>query len=466
MTIQKFLSLRWLLLLSVFFLAVCVRFWKIEYMPFANDADEFAQILAGQSLLEYGMPISWSSFSHESTQWQKVNLEVPAARLPDPLVLVYIRPWFDHTFFVPMIMGGWAHALGYSFPSLPPAMLYRLPLLLVAAINLGLIFLLTRKFFGYWPALFSLTLASFSPMMIIGQRMVIPENFMTLFILLTLLFYVEKQQLPYLILTTILAGLTKMTGLIIVPIMFIALLSEKKYKNALLYAGASVGGVALLYLLYGASIDLTAFFAAMKDQSARLLGWSNPAFIFANPGLYKRPMLDFSYYVFLLLGLGSFLSVDTKEKKLLAATSLAMIVTIWATSGEQDMLGWYRIPLFSILAMAAGYHIKKQNYFLIIVLVMITILSNFGLVRYPDRPLPEALLLRVLIGSMLLFSFGLMYWVKKANVQAKILLCVLALFALQSFYIIDQYFDSTCKDRICGAPLVTFSQSIRERLLK
>jgi len=467
---EKFLQiLQKYLWCVIILLAVFVRFWKIEYIPFANDADELAYIWAGQSLVEFGTPISWSSFAHVETQWHWTKVTTAMVTDPSFLNMKFIRPWFDHSFVLPILMGSWSHVLGYSFPSIPPALLYRLPFLVIAAINLSLIYHIAFKAFGRWPALFSLMLISFSPVMIFAQRMVVSENLMTTFILLSIYLSITQQPLWSLVLASAFAGLVKLPGLSLMPVFILPMLAEKKYSKVVGYCVGVFTLVVAGYGIYGASIDWQAFISAMTSQSSRLLGWSNPTFLFSQPGFHTKSVLDFSYYVVLILGMSFFLTPMTKEKKLIATATLVTLLTTWMVSAEQDMLGWYKIPLFCLLAISAGGifrtdETKRAPLTGALLLVTIMVMSNTGIVRFPNQPLPEANMLRAIVGVVLLGGSALFYWTPKTKILGFAVALVLCLYAMQSFYIADNYFEASCKDRNCPTPVMTVTGMLKSAI--
>jgi hypothetical protein len=471
--LQKLQELKWgyvSILCVVFFLALFVRIWKIEYIPYANDADELAYIWAGQSLIDFGAPISWSSFQHTDTQWHWT--EIPNDTVEDTKVPIaqFVRPWFDHSFVLPLLMGSWSVLLGYHFPSIPPALFYRLPFLLIAVLNLGLIYAIARQLFGKWPALFSLCLVSFSPTFVFAQRMVVSENLMATFFLLAVYLFISGQSLFAILIASAFAGLVKLPGLSIVPVIAFAMLAERKFAKAAIYCVGVAVVVAVGYGLYGAQIDWVAFLSAMKDQSSRLLGWSNPAFLLSHPGFHTKSLLDMSYYVILFSGLTVFLS-NVAKAKVVSAGIVITFLTIWVTSAEQDMLGWYKIPLFCLLAIgsAAVFDVLKTlrqrtNWSVLLMLFSMMIITNLGLIRYPAQPLPEAQLLRVAVGGLLFVSLCLIYFEVPRRLQQLLLVGLCCLYILQSFWVVDQFFAASCKDRNCPTPYVTLRQIVRSTL--
>jgi hypothetical protein len=442
-----------LLLLFVFGVGCFVRLWKLEYIPYAADADELAYIFAGQSLYQYGIPISWSSFDIPAIKWH--NTEPATVGFESNEIYKYNKPWLDHMFFIPLWTGFQGSLSGYIFPTIPPSIEYRLPMVLLGCGSLALIFLISRKHFGFYPALGSLLLVGMSPVLFFGQRMVVSENALNFFFLLAYYLYIEKQSIWYLAMATILAATVKATGLLILPLLCFGFLLNKQYKKAVLYTAASLIGTGILHAAYALHIDWHIFLRLLKQQSFRLVGWGNPAFIFSHPGFHIRPILDFSYYVLLFAGMSIFLISKDTEHRYLKMWIAAMFVVVWITSAEQDMLGWYKLPLFSFLGIAAGLAFKERLYLPLILGILITLINNIGIVKFPGFEFPPPLYLRSVVGVGVVGFMLLQFGVIKKQWQLTILVAVLSLYLLQSVYIADQYFGALCKDKICPTPTIT-----------
>jgi len=451
-----------LLVLGILLLATFVRFWKMEYVPHPNDGDEMAYIFAGQSLVKYGVPISWSSFSYSQNLWQKNMATAKAVNRQEVFSLV--SPWLDHPFLLPVIFGSFSEVLGWEFPTIPPAVVYRLPMLLVSFATLSLIFLIAQKLFNYWSAIFALCIASFSPSLIFIQRMVVGDSFIAMFLLLALYLFLEKRSLFYIVITAVLAAMAKVTGILIVPVICFGLILEKKYRQAIIFGVASLSLIAGFYLLVGWLAGGSEYLEAMKNQSFRLLGWSNPAFLFSNPGFHLERLLDFSYYLILILGLGIFTLKQDLQRSLLGGAIVMAITLIWATSAEQDMLGWYKIPVFCLLIIAAAGMVYARKYFLVVMLLLVTCLNNVGLVRYPTHPLPSSESLRLGVGVALAALLFFLYRQPKERYIEGLIAVLLLFYAGQSLVVVDQYFEGKCTDRECITPTVTFMQSVKDLL--
>ena len=450
------------ILLLVLGLGCFTRLWKLEYFPYAADADELAYVFAGQSLYQYGTPISWSSFDIPAIKWH--NNEPATVGFESNEIYKFNRPWLDHMFFIPMWTGFQGSLSGYIFPTIPPSLEYRLPMVLLSCGTLLLIFLIARKHFGFYPAVGSLILVGMSPVLFFGQRMVVSENVLNFFFLLTYYFYIEKQALWYLVLSTILAATVKVTGLLVLPLICFGYILQKEYKKAAIYAGVSLSGAAILYAAYAAHIDWQTFFTLLKQQSFRLVGWGNPAFIFSHPGFHIKTMLDFSYYLLLFAGMSIFLISKDKEYSYLKMWIAAMFVIVWITSAEQDMLGWYKLPLFSFLGIAAALAFKERLFMPLILGLLVTLINNIGIVKFPGFEFPPALHLRSLVGLGVLGYMALQYGNFKKQIYLVVLVLVLGGYMLQSMYIADQYFAALCTDKICPTPTINLKSYLLERL--
>ncbi len=458
-----------LIVVALLMAALLLRAWKIDYIPFQSDGDELAYVFAGQSLIEKHVPISWSSFEYPASFHDK-KITLGDANFNAVDTFQMIKPWFDHPFVLPLVIGSWAEAWGYHFASIPPSSILRWPMLVFAGITLYLVYALAKEWFGYWSGVFSLFLVSFSPILIFAQRMVVGENLVTPFLLLAIYLAVKEKRLVWPILFSVLAALSKFTGLISVPILLVYYLLHKEYKKAAVYTISSLALFAVIYGGYGALLGWQQFVAAFAYQSHRLLGWSNPAFILQSPGFHHFIVLDMSYYLILLLGFAPLLFPKTKMKKnplFLLLTIFILFITIWATSAEQDLLGWYKIPLFTMLAISAGQVVTEATLSCgILLLLWVTIINNFGLVRYPTHPLPESMNLRaVLAGVFGITGLGVIFSdhkIGKFLLKWSLILAV-AGYALSSVYITTKYYQAFCRDRHCPVPFMTLKEVLQSR---
>ena len=453
-----------ILLITVLLLAIIVRFWKIEFLPFQSDWDEYAYLFAGQTLIETGVPTSISTFTHD---YNPDTNQLPTAKIPEIIDLnikgsyILVEPWFDHPPLLPLITGAWVKLFGYSFPGHIPSLIYRLPILVMSSITLYLIFLISKHFFGQWGGLFSLVLFGFSPSLIIIQRMIVSENLFIPFMLLALYLTLKKKSLYLIILFTVLAGLSKITGLVTIPIVGFYLLLKKEYKKTFAYSITSLVIFISIYSLYGYLIDWPQFVQMLKTQSFRLLGWTNPAFLLSHPGFHQKIIMDMSYYLILILGLASLFIKDDIVNRFLSFSIFGSLILVWLISAEGDMLGWYKLPLFVFLSIATGRLVKLKAYFPLIILLIITLLNNYGLIRFANHPFPEFWPFRFAVALPFALVFTISLFPKiKSTVSKSLASALLVLYVLLSFYVIDQYYDSICENQHCPLPMISLTKVI------
>lgn len=451
--------------------AALLRFWQFEYIPFQSDGDELAYVFAGQSLLETGVPSSWSSFSYPE-QYSLGKISLGDEKFYANGDFEFVRPWLDHPPLLAIISGAWVKLFGYSFPSIPPSMVVRFPTVILSIFTLFLTYCVAKKEFGHKAGILSISLLALSPSIIFAQRMLVGENWVIPLLLLAILSLQYKKNIAIPIILAILVALIKVTGLLLIPVMFIGLFQERKYYRAAIFAVISTLLFVIVYSAYGFSINWNQFTELLSIQSHRLLGWGNFAFLLSHPGFHTIPILDASYYLIAIIGMFGMTLDSLKEKTqrygFITLSSIFSLFLIWVTSAEQDMLGWYKLPLFIFLGILAGRGLeklleKKNTLLLASLLVAAVSISNFALIKYPEHPFPEAQNMRLVLG-ILLALFAILYsfqgQIKKKIINYFFFLAMI-FFVGSTAYVIENYYPSLCKDRHCPVPLVTSAGWLR-----
>ncbi|NCS97996.1 MAG: hypothetical protein GW762_05385 [Candidatus Pacebacteria bacterium] len=455
------------LVIFITVLAFFARFWKIEFVPFQNDADELAFVFAGQSLIEEGVPISWSSFEYDDTYIYS-NEEIGDPEFNTDGTITLIKPWFDHPYLLSLIEGAWTEALGYRFPSTPPSLILRLPMLAIAMITLFLFWKIVSELYSERTAVITYFLFALSPSIILGQRMVIGENIVVPLLLAAVLILVKQKEkyygyLPFLAAAALLA---KMTGIIVLLVLGLAFLLKRDWKRLVTVVASSLLLFLVFYLPFVYSLGWNEFIAITSKQSFRLLGWVNPAFIMATPGFHHYLFYDLSYYVFLFLGIaGLLVAPKNKQALLLQFASLGALLLLWSTSAEQDALGWYKLPFFTLLAISVGYVLEKLSLAVIAMLGSLVVTNNFGLVRFVEHPYPTTEKLRLVVSSLVLIPvIGYVFMSKQF--QKKFVYVAIAIigsvYAVQSLYLADSFYDAQCQHIKCPIPTITTTVLLKE----
>lgn len=454
--------IEWIIFFLIFGFSMLLRIWKYEQIPYQTDGDEMAYVFAGQSLVDFGEPISWSSFTYPQKQVYR-HVVVGNKDLYSSGEYTLVRPWFDHPYLLPIIQGWTSQLFGYHFYSVPPSLIIRLPMLLLVAATLALTFAISRHLFGTTGGYFSLALMGFTPSLSFGQRMVVGDNLFIPLMLAALYCVLKKKHAIFPILFLGTAALSKITGLIAFPIALLPLVVVGEYKRAIKIA---CGGLLLfigLLLFYGGFHGWTQFIIMITSQTYRLVGWSNPAFILSHPGFQNKAILDAGYYLILMFGIFPLLKEQKKQHRWIPIAVLLTGTLVWVTGAEQDMLGWYKLSFFTMLSISSGLMLEGGISSFASVLIWIAGINNIGLVRYPLHPLPSTETLRFVVGALLISTYVLQ--IIPSTIEKKIKHALLiggfVFYGGVSLYTMHNYFQASCESRNCPSPEMTMGMGLK-----
>lgn len=145
-------------------------------------------------------------------------------------------------------------------------------------------------------------------------------------------------------------------------------------------------------------------------------------------------------------------------------TIVGTFVFIWITGAEQDMLGWYKLPLFTFLCIFAGSAIENGISTFLPLGVWLAAVNNIGLVRYPDHPLPTTELLRAVVAFICLGTF--ITYLLPAKLEKKVKLNLLCLgfvfYAGVSLYTVQHMFTASCQSRFCPTPELSATGALKQ----
>ncbi|MBT4652001.1 MAG: hypothetical protein HN981_00120 [Candidatus Pacebacteria bacterium] len=346
---------------------------------FGETSDESAWTLLGSSILQEKVPASWSYFQAYDNYVYKTGV------YDAPIV----RPVFDHpplfSFFP-----GLAHTLRANWIESPSAKVIRLPMVIIGAINVGIFWLVAKKFFKErkWAAITTILFMTI-PEIVFGSRLVVAENLIVTWILLALLailYEKKKWSLSLLFWVSVFSILTKISGIVVpVSICALAVLQKEKKWFKVGFFGA-VTGVAV-FALYGAFYNWELFLSVLQAQSTRELGlatFQNRFFI--HPTLVHHLFFD-GWKILGLFATFFILQKTQKKYRLLQFFSLINILFIISTAGETTFHGWYDFVLWPSFVLAIGSLFKeiyeKKLYLLsglvwILLLPLLRMVSVFG----------------------------------------------------------------------------------------
>ena len=357
---------------AIVILAALLRFHDFALVPFHHEtADEYQHAWEGWSLLHQGVPLAWSTFPDRYPIDQTLDFRWFGDRY------VVVRPYFDHPPLFSILVGlvtslvqALTPSFGYGFASYPAPWdflsctltVMRLVPIVLSLIGIVLLYRVARAYGASERAalLGSLVYATL-PVIVLTHRLVKAESLLALLFMGAIL-ATRRHELSGSAGSAILAGLlcglsiwTKATGLAVVAVILVLLLAARRYRGALLALGIT-GGFLLLYLIYAWALDFGIFLKVIEAQSTTKLIGLEALQDLVN-GKIVTKYFGRGWYPWLLLCAA--LAAFRRERGLLLTLAVYGMV-IAMTADYRVIYGWYRIPLYPFLCVAAGCALEEM----------------------------------------------------------------------------------------------------------
>jgi 4-amino-4-deoxy-L-arabinose transferase-like glycosyltransferase len=337
-------------------LALGLRAWHYGQYPGAGETkDEYAWSWLGESLLAGNPPTSWSWFGHYKNS-ELVIIDNNPYRI--------VSPVFDNPPLFSLIPGAMMRLKGVHGIQAVSTTLIRWPMILLGAINVGLVYGAVLVWRNRKQALIASLLMATIPTMVLGSRMVLAENLLTTFMLLAIIglgFFQKTNRSGWLVVTAVAAGLcvlTKVSGLFVPAAIFTYMLMLKQKEAAVKLALISAG-VAGLWLGYALYYGFDVFWASLTAQASLPIGWGSIPNLFIRLHIVDKAFVDGWIMLGLLLLFWKFFKPsDGGSAKVSPFLLLFMFWLLFhvAAVGEQNWHGWYKYPLFPLMvAEMAGW---------------------------------------------------------------------------------------------------------------
>ncbi len=350
MKIKKFLKKYWFILI-VLCLAFTLRIYQYyEFPVYGETADELAWSYLGSSLIEERVPGSWSHFDVYKKNGA-VIAERPSANLVQPVLdnppLFGLIPGLAHRF-----QGHWTNE--------PSVKMIRFPMIFLGIFNIWLLFLyLNKTSFSQLANKLIILIFAIAPSFVFASRLAIAENLLITWSLLALI-RLKKEHTSgkidlILVLLSILAVLTKVSGLCLPAALFLIGLKER--KNQLIRSGLIGALLGIIsFCLYGLVYDWQIFYEIQFLQAGREIGLAtffNRFFL--HPYLVGKFFID-GWIILGWLGLliTAFLKKNDNQINRFFILFLVQTFFISLAAGEQTFHGWYDYVNFPFYAIAGG----------------------------------------------------------------------------------------------------------------
>ncbi len=346
--------------------------------------DEFAWTFQGVSIINTGVPVSWSPHAVYTNKTEYFN--------PQGAHFTLVQPYLEHPPLFGIVAGTFANLRGVStFDDVTIATMRPLALLM-GVISIFAVFVLAHAVYGNVVGLLASCVYAILPTVVIGSRLVQNENFFIPLFLFALYFayrYIESEpknkrlNTLYLTGTALLCGLLPLakipwiTASLAVICMF---LFSKKWKAAGIVAGATVLFL-VGWLIYGYSMDAALFGNLWKLQLARYdMAFDSLFVLFRDPITADRLLVDGWIY----FGWAAIIWLSTKDLKKNLPIVLGFLayfaVFVFAIPSE-PMHGWYRYPFYPFLSIAIAVFFKEyvnKNYIVTALSFVVIGLSMFA----------------------------------------------------------------------------------------
>ncbi len=365
----------------VFLFTFILRAHNYERVPTPNHLDEQLYALSGIYLVETGTPVSWSTLDYpKSAQVFKGVISYLGGQ-PSAGVTLY-KPWLDEPPLFSLLVGEAAHLFHADRTGWIPSSYIRFPIILISAVTSILVFLIADDVSGFWTGILAMLIYGTEPIMVMASRSAMPETLIAFFFCLTiylLLKYQKASKFIYLLPIPILAGLaglSKPTGYFILPlalyVVFAVLYKQKpvRWKSILkdlLYLILAALPFVAVYIWYGFHFSPEIFKRILSIQGFRPAGFNSLAWFFITPS-FSTSVFRSSWYVFCLVS-AAFFIFQPKEglKKFVSLGFVYWIIIVMLSSGENDLLAWYRFPALPLLAILGAWGIayiyEKADFF-------------------------------------------------------------------------------------------------------
>jgi 4-amino-4-deoxy-L-arabinose transferase-like glycosyltransferase len=348
--------------LAITLFGFLLRFHRYDSLPPFNwTQDEFAFAWSGMSLLQDGVPTSWS-FLSPTDDFLVAVWEKTAVRFR------FVTPWFDHPPLFGLIVGATAILGGAREFFDCTLSVIRIPSLVFGTLSIFLLYWLALRLTNTTIAAIASLIFATNPNTVFLSRLTVSENFIScisLGVILLFLQYRETGRNKYLNLAIILGSmaiLAKVTGIYIIASIAAFLLFEKKWKYSLIAIGGALTAFALYYL-YGAFYDFQWFLTTLQEHKNRFSDFAMLGYLILPKVFFEDGWLTFSWLTLLLVARSNLkqFTVQTIIFPILIYTVLLIF-----SGAQSHYYAWYTIPyypfLFIILAIFFDNFRKEPDF--------------------------------------------------------------------------------------------------------
>ncbi len=397
--------------------------------PFGETMDEFMYPFAGISLLQTGVPTSWTGFvlypeAGEREIWG-INLR-------------FASPWNEKPPLYPLLTGAVSLLAGEnSFAKIRLTTIRLIPIAL-NVVSIVLVGLLAAHFWGPGVGILSAVIYATAPIFVLASRLSVTENLLVPLSLLALWLYSRglsgsNKFSPVVVGICVgLALLTKNTAISLLVAFLFHLTMLRAWREIVIVTIISLGLGSIYYLLgymYGWPL-----FMAILGEYRRAMAIGLPETI---QSLLRFPVIAHKEGIFpdgtlfagylLLLSSPFWLKKAERMQVIIIYPYIYLLIYAFLVGG-QTWFGWHLFPLYPFLAMLLGYslvNIWKHHdlpQFVVMTLILGASSLRFILLLHPQYTHLWPTFLGILV------SLGMISWLPKLKRLQPLVLGGLCLF--------------------------------------
>ncbi len=373
------LNQKWIWGILITLLGFIIRYYHYDSLPPFNwTSDEFAFAWSGMSLIQDGVPTSWSFLSTADdflvVVWENTGVRY---RL--------VTPWFDHPPLFGLIVGG-AAILGGAKEFFDCSLsVIRIPSLMIGTLSVFLVYWLGLHLANTYVAVLASLIFATNPNTVFLSRLAVSENLLLCLSLgVTLLFlnYLNTSLKKYLYLAAVLAGLAtlvKVTGLFMIATLIALLLFKNQWKNSIIVAAIGLGFFCL-YFVYGWIYDFSWFLVTLKEHSSRFEDFAILKNLALPTVFFEDGWLILSWLSLLLVS-RSF--PESFKLKLIVLPILIYTILLICSGAQSHWYAWYTIPYYPFLFLVLGIFLndfrQKPDFITACLIFMFTVVWMINL---------------------------------------------------------------------------------------
>lgn len=467
---------KFFLFVLVFFFTFVLRAHNYDREPPGGHLEEMLYAWSGIYLVETGVPVSWSDLDYPKRAEVYRGI-IDYHGITKTSVRLY-KPWLDEPPLYSLVLGAFAHYHHADRHLVIPAAYIREPAVLISSLVGILVFLIAFEVSGFYTGILAMLLYGTIPTLVIGSRLAVGENWVTLFYTLgayLLIKFVKRPNYLYLLLFPILAGLAglgKPTGFFVLPIALYFAFAKKFYKT-LIYMILGIIPFVVFFIWYGVHYDSQIFWHITSIQASRPVGFLSLAWFLISPAYDIYLFID-SWYVF-GLAFAVYLIFSSRKEQILSLSMdnlkwlisfffVYWLMVVMFTGGQTDLLPWYRYPAFPFLAIIIAfgleYVVRNVNFYTSL-MVLGLLLGGRSLVSNAFRPDVYALDYKIIFSLLILPS--LVYTIYKfgwlENLSRVLVIGVIVIGIYYNVIYVYNQFELVCESKSCEfGPQTALSQ--------